>query len=187
MGELIAELERRKSNRALSMAPIPGEVIDRLVAAATSSASCFNNQPWRFLIVDSEPSLGVVKRHLSGNNYWAERSPLIILIVTNPDWGCRIDADRDYALFDVGMATGYLILQAVREGLVAHPIAGFKAPELKQALGIDPDHILITCVVLGYPGDPEMLTPKHRAAEGSTRMRRPTDEVAYRNQWPGRT
>lgn len=183
MGGLIPELDTRKSTRALSSEPIAADVIDRLAAAATSSASCFNNQPWRFVFVDGEPALSVVKRHLSGNNYWAEAAPLVVLVTTDIRWDCRVDSDRDYALFDTGMATGYLILQAVREGLIAHPIAGFKAPELKDALGISKEHVLVTCVIVGFPGSPDGLTEKHRAAETAPRSRRPMAEVVFRNEW----
>lgn len=183
MSDLIPELAHRKSKRALSSDPIPSDVVDRLIAAATSSASCFNNQPWRFVLVQDEPALSVVRRTLSGNNYWAEKAPLVVLVVTDLDWDCRVDGDRDYALFDTGMATGYLILQAVREGLVAHPIAGFRAPELKDAMGIPVHHVLVTCVVVGYPGDPAELTEMHRAAETAPRKRRNPAAVAFRNEW----
>lgn len=183
MADLIAELSARKSRRAISSEPIPGEVVDRLVEAALSSASCFNNQPWRFIFVNAEPELEIVRRCFSGNNYWAESAPLAVLVVTDQDWDCRVDEDRDYALFDTGMATGYLILQAVREGLIAHPIAGFRAPELKVAMGIDGRHILATCVVVGYPGDVAGLTEKHRAAEAAPRIRRDRDSVVFHNAW----
>jgi nitroreductase len=184
MQGLIPEIERRTSKRALSPEPIGEQTIERLVAAATSAASCYNNQPWRFIFVDAEPVLSLVKRHLSGGNYWAERAPLIVLAVTDAEWDCRLDEDRDYALFDTGMATGYLILQAVRDGLVAHPIAGFKAPELKVELGIAPEHILIACVVIGWPGDQASLTERHRKSETAPRSRKPVNEVAFRNEWP---
>jgi hypothetical protein len=37
--------------------------------------------------------------------------------------------------------------------------------EIKNLLGIPEKYTLITLVVLGYPGDPSVLSEEHRAAE----------------------
>ncbi|MCJ7524188.1 MAG: nitroreductase family protein, partial [Candidatus Aminicenantes bacterium] len=57
--------------------------------------------------------------------------------------------EREYYLFDTGMATAFLILRASELGLVAHPIAGFDEDKAKEILGVPTDMRLITLVNVG--------------------------------------
>jgi nitroreductase len=183
MSELLPEIERRRAHRALSEEAVPAETVERLVTAATYAPSCANNQPWRLLVVDQEESLGRVKQHLSGGNYWAQKSPLIFCMVTRPDLDCRTPDGREYALFDTGLAAMNLMLQAAREGLIAHPIAGFKPAPVKVELGIPEDYLLVTLIICGRPGDEGHLSEKHLASEHGERVRKPRAEVVSRNRF----
>jgi nitroreductase len=183
MGELLHEIETRRALRALDGRPIPEQVVARMLTAATLAPSCNNNQPWRFLVVRRPEELGKVRDHLSSGNYWARKAPLIVLVLTQPELDCRFDDRRDYALFGTGLAVDNLLLQATREGLIAHPIAGFKPVPIKEALGIPPELILITLVIIGYPGDESGLSEKHRAQEHSPRTRKPLTEVVKYERW----
>ncbi len=131
----------------------------------------------------SEEQLAYVKANLPDADYWAMKSPLIILVSTSLELDCRLNDKRDYALFDVGLAAENLILQAAREGPIAHPIAGFKPLTIKEYFGIPPEYILITLIVLGYPGDDSFLNEKHRALEHSGRIRKSFEEVVMYNSW----
>jgi len=67
--------------------------------------------------------------------------------------------------------------------LIAHPIAGYKPVPLKEAFGIDPQMILITLVVIGYPGEESHLSDEHRELEHSPRDRKPESQVIMYNRW----
>jgi nitroreductase len=183
MSGLLPEIEKRRAYRALSQEHIPRETVERMITAATCAPSCANNQPWRLLAVDEEEALKRVKEHLSGGNYWAQKAPLIFCIITRPDLDCQPPDGRQYALFDVGLAAMNLILQGTREGLIAHPIAGFKPAPVKAALGVPEDHILITLIICGRPGDEGHLSAKHLASEHGGRERKPREEVARFNRF----
>jgi len=183
MSNLIEEITRRRARRALSETAIPPEVMTRIMKAATLAPSCFNNQPARFLVAQGTEALERVRKHLSGGNYWVLKSPAVVLAATRTDLDCQLDDNRDYALFDLGLGVENLILQAFREGLIAHPIAGFKAREIKQEFGIPDDYTLITLVVLGYPGDGAHLNEKHAAAETAEQVRKPVEEVVFYDEW----
>ena len=183
MSDLLPEIEKRRACRALSEEPVSREIVERMITAATYAPSCANNQPWRLLAVDREEELSRVKEHLSGGNYWARKSPLIFCIVTRPDLDCRTPDGREYALFDVGLAVMNLVLQGAREGLIAHPIAGFKPAPIKAALGVPEDHVLITLVICGRPGDDSHLSEKHLLSEHGGRERKPREEVARFNRF----
>jgi len=183
MTDILPEIEKRRARRAIRPERIPAEVVERLLRAATLAPSCFNYQPWRFLVVEEEQALQKVRAHLAEGNYWAKKSPLLVLVLTKPDLDCRSDDRREYAIFDVGQATGYLTLQATREGLIAHPIAGFKPIPIKTDLGVPEDYILVTLVVIGLPGDESVLNEKHLAQEHGERSRKSLEEVVMRNRW----
>jgi nitroreductase len=108
---------------------------------------------------------------------------VIVLVCTKPEIDCRLSDRRDYAFFSTGLAVENLILQATREGLIAHPIAGYKPVPLKEAFGIDPEMILITLVVIGYLGEESHLSDKHREQEHSPRDRKPEGQVIMYNRW----
>lgn len=183
MTELLHEIEIRRAKRALSEQKIPEDTIQRIMTAATYAPSCFNNQPWRFVVINAEAALEKARSALSDANYWAKKAPLLVLVITKPDLDCQLKDRRDYALFDVGLATMNLVLQASKEGLIAHPIAGFKPTQLKESFGIPEDYILITIVVIGFPGDESHLNAKHLELEHSARARKPETEVIMYNTW----
>jgi nitroreductase len=183
MNDLLPEIEARRARRALDERAIPEEVVQRLLTAATLAPSCFNNQPWRFLPVRRAEELEIVRANLTSGNYWARKAPLVVLVLTEPELDCRLDDRRDYALFSCGLGVENLLLQATREGLIAHPIAGFKPAPIKEALGIPQELILITLVIVGYPGEEAGLNEKHRAQEHAPRSRKPLSEVVRYERW----
>ena len=132
MKELINEIEQRRAKRALSGEKIPEEIIRRMMTAATYAPSCFNNQSWRFMVVTNDEALTKVHGALSSGNYWVKKAPVIVVVATKPDFDCQLSDRRDYALFDCGLATENLMLQAFKEGLYAHAIAGFDPFKIKE-------------------------------------------------------
>lgn len=183
MNQIVREIELRRARRALDTKPIPEEVLGRILKAATIAPSCFNNQPWRFVVVNDRDTLASVKEYLPDGNYWAKRSPCIVCAATKTDLDCKLSDRREYALFDTGLAVENLVLQAVREGLIAHPIAGFKPVQIKKLFGIPEEYILITLVILGYPGDSSFLSEKHKQTEAAEQERKPREETVAFNGW----
>ena len=175
-GEVNPLIAARRAWRALAEDPVPREALARLVEAAHLAPSCFNNQPWRF-VVATGPVLEKVKAALPGGNYWAQRAPAILALASHRDLDCKLSDNRDYFLFGCGMATGFLMVQATQMGLVAHPIAGYDPLAVKEALGIPADYVLITLIVVGKRGDPSVLSDKHRELELGPRDRKPLPEV----------
>jgi nitroreductase len=73
---------------------------------------------------------------------------MIIGVFSKPENDCII-GEREYHLFDVGMATAFIILRATELGMVAHPIAGFKEEKAKNILKIPEEMRLIALVIIG--------------------------------------
>ncbi len=180
---ILKQIETRRAYRALDSRPIDRETLGRLVQAAHLSPSAGNNQPWRIITVVDPERLEALKSALSPGNYWAKKSPAIAAFVTSLDWDQRLDGGRDYAFFALGMAAMSYQIQAVEEGLISHPIAGFDAAAAKRLLGIPDAAVLETLIVLGYPGEGSGLSERHQESERGPRIRKPLVEIAAFDAW----
>jgi len=180
---LLSQIEKRRALRAISDASIPRDILLRLAEAATLAPSCANSQPWRIVIVSDPARLAKLKASLSSGNYWAQKAPAIAAFSTDQAWDARLDHGRDYAFFDLGMAAMNFQLQAVEDGLFVHPIAGFDPAVAKEAIGIPDNAVLMTLIILGYPGDASHLNERHLASEKSERSRKPLEEVLAFDSW----
>lgn len=182
--QLVRSIESRRARRAITNQSIDRETLDLLFRAAHLAPSCANNQPWRFVVIEDESVLSRVKEHLSGGNYWAKVSPVIIAISSRVDLDCRIPDGREYHLFGCGMAAMNLMLQADELGLIAHPIAGFKSKPIKEILKVPSDFTLITLIILGHPAEEHgELSGKHQIDETAPRTRLPLPDVISWNRF----
>lgn len=164
---------------------ITDELIRDLAHAASLSASCFNNQPWRYVFVRDPQVLTNVCTAMAKGNQWTERASMIIAVCSRPELDCLIK-DRVFNWFDTGMATALLILRATELGLVAHPIAGFRPLEVKPMLGIPDDMQLLTLVIVGkHTSVPDpVLSEKQLHDEVERPARLPLERIAYVDRIP---
>ena len=181
--DILPEIERRRAFRSIGVEPVSDEAVARMLSAATMAPSCYNNQPWRFVAVADAEQLRKIGELLPDGNAWARSAPLILLAFTKPSLDCRQDEGRDYALFDLGLATMSLILQAEHEGLVAHPIAGFTPKKVKAVCGLEDDHVLIALIVCGKRGDNPNLAEWQKEREKGPRLRKELSAVTFRDRY----
>jgi nitroreductase len=180
--DLLPELLARRARRGLSAEELPEEQVRRLLEAACLAPSCYNNQPWRFILLRGV-ALEAFRPLLPEGNRWATRAPLVIVLATKASLDCRLDEGRDYAYFDVGQAALALQLQATREGLVAHPIAGYPPAKLRKLIQLPEDFLPLALVIVGKPGSTELLAEWQLARERGERERKPLAELAYEGSW----
>ena len=182
--DVVEAVDVRRARRVLLERSIEDENVRALVRAVRLSASCFNNQPWRLVLCIGQGSLEAVKGALSKGNAWATRAPMIIAVAAKVQDDCHLSDERDYFLFDCGLAIGQLGLRATELGLIAHPIAGFDPLKVKSVLGIPKDHTVITLVICGYPGtDDSLLSDKQKEAETQRPERKPQGENIFLDRW----
>jgi nitroreductase len=145
-------IEKRRAYRALKAVEIDDSTVSELAGAASLAASCFNKQPWRFVFVRSPEMLDKLHSALNKGNEWAENASMIVAVFCRKEDDCVIK-EREYYLFDTGMAVSAMILRATELDLVAHPIAGFDSDSTKEVLDIPEDSILITLLIMGKRSD----------------------------------
>jgi nitroreductase len=180
--DILPELVERRARCAIAADPLPAEVVHRLLCAATLAPSCANAQPWRIVAVTGD-RLPAIRQALSEGNAWGSRAPLVIVMATKPSLDMRLDAGRDYAYFDLGMAALALMLQATREGLYAHPIAGFTPSRVAKAAGLPEDFVPLNLIIVGKPGDESLLNEGQKMREHGPRQRKGLEEIAFADSW----
>ena len=185
MSEIIKEITDRRARRGLSEDSIDKPVLERIFNAATLSPSCSNKQPWRFMVCTTDGSIEEAREALLGGNYWAKKAPVLVVAMTSNDLDCKRNDDRNYAWFDTGMSVMNLMLQATREGLIAHPMAGFDPMVLREKFSIGDETRIITMIALAKPGATDHLGEKHLAQETEAQTRRPIAEVFSWEKWSG--
>ncbi|HNW43192.1 MAG TPA: nitroreductase family protein [Elusimicrobiales bacterium] len=170
-------IEKRRGYRALGPAEITDAVMQELAAAAQLTASCFNNQPWKFVFVRSKQSLAKMHACLSKGNDWARNASLIIAAFAKKESDCVIK-EREYYLFDLGMAVSAMQLRATELELVAHPIAGFDNEKVRLELGIPEGNLVLALLIAGRKsGDLSALTPQQAAMEAGRPPRLPLENI----------
>lgn len=177
---LLSEIKARWSPRALdSERQIPPELLQEILEAARWAPSCFNAQPWRFLIFPREAQLrSTVEAHLLENNYWAKQASVLIVIAAEKTFEHNGKPNR-YAFYDTGAAVMSLLLQAQHRGLASHQMAGFQHEELSRALALPESAEIISLLALGYASEElEGLNEAHRERELAPRSRKAVAELA---------
>lgn len=156
----------RRALRALVPAAIDQDVITQLVQAAQLAPSCFNNQPWRYLFITDPALLTALEPVYSKGNDWANNASGVVVVSARKEDDCVIH-DREYYLFDTGIATGFMMLKATELGLVAHPIAGYSPRKLRALFSFEPDETIIAMLVLGvadteHPAEHDVKRPERK-------------------------
>jgi len=181
-------ISKRRAFRSLEKTEISEETVKKLATSAQLAPSCFNNQPWNFIFIRDRKVLKNLSKVLSRGNEWAYDASMIIAVFSRPDMDCQIK-EREYFLFDTGMATAFLILKATDLGLVAHPIAGYSPKKASEILNIPEDMTLITLVIVGKHSFKinENLSDKQKRDETERPKRKGFEEYIYWDRYQPKT
>jgi nitroreductase len=157
-----------------------------LLEAARWAPSCFNDQPWYYLVFDgSNPdALERARGCLVEGNAWARRAPLLLLSVARENFSHSQMPNR-HAQHDTGAASAYLVLQAVELGLITHQMAGFDSEKARAEFHIPEGYTPMAMMAIGYPYENDLnnLDEKTRTRELAGRSRRLLRETAFVNDW----
>ena len=180
--ETFEAIHKRCSLKAhLSGRAIEPEKINLVLNAACLAPSARNMQPWRFVVVQGRQAVEALARAaFSGTNITVEQAPVIIVVCARPEDDVVHD-DKQYYLFDVGMAVGNILLAATDLGLVTHPMASFNEAEVKRVLHIPDDFRVVIISPLAYPLEGSYDEASEERL--SQRTRKVLEEIAYFNRW----
>lgn len=177
-------IEQRRAYRSFDPVEITDDLIRDFAEVAQIAPSCFNKQPWRYIFVRNKDTLQELFTILSDTNKWIEKCSMMIAVFSKPELDCIIK-ERNYYLFDTGLATAFIVLRATELGLVAHPIAGFNEKEGKEILGIPEEMRLITFVIIGKHSDKinPVLSENMKLGEKQRPPRKDISDFAYLDKY----
>lgn len=174
--EILTEIKERWSPRAFSQETITDEDIEALIEAARYAPSCFNEQPWRFLVAKDIDSLEKMREGLAPTNQeWANKSPVLIMIASKKHFSGN-EKNNSWHMFDTGTAWGYLSLEGQRRGLITHAMGGFSQEKIRSSFQISDELDIITIVAVGKYGDINQLNSELRDRE-KPGIRKPIQDI----------
>ena|SRR6185437_3724416 len=180
-------LRRRWSPRAFAERAVEPEKLARLLEAARWSASCFNEQPWSFIVAtrDDEAEFArLLSCLIEGNQAWASHAPVLMVSVARLNFVQNGKPNR-HAIHDVGLATAQMIVQAMAMGLFVHPMAGFYPDKVRELYGVPEGYDPVAAIAAGYAGDPAALSESLRQRELAPRVRKPQEDFLHRRRFRG--
>jgi len=184
---ILPVMAQRRSPRAYREQPVPADALNQLFAAAGSAASCFGEQPWRFIVGNKATHPEAFDKLLGTlgefNQVWVKRAP--VLAASFAKLAFSHDSNPNaWARHDVGQATATLALQAAELGLQIHQMAGYSADAVRAAFAVPADYEPVAVFTIGYPGDEHHLPDQLRDRELAPRQRKPLTEYVFEGGWP---
>lgn len=180
-------IANRWSPRAMDPAkPVSHADLLALLEAARWAASCFNDQPWRFVVCDKstdptgwEAALATL---VEKNRLWAKNAPVLILSVAMANFNHNGQANR-WAMYDTGAASATLSLQATALGLAVHQMGGFDADKARHTFALPEDCTPMAMMAVGYQAEAATLDDMFQAAEVAERSRAEVGQQFYAGTW----
>jgi len=175
-------MQTRWSPRAFD----PDKAIDQgdltaLLEAARWTPSCFNDQPWRFVVcakatdaLNWQQAFSILAEK---NQQWAKNAPVLIVAAAMDNFAHNGKPNR-HAQYDTGAACLSLSLQANALGLVVHQMGGFDAEKAKGLFMLPADCTPMSVLAVGYQADPSTLGDDFIQAELAVRSRKTLEQIA---------
>ncbi|NOT12118.1 MAG: nitroreductase family protein [Methylococcaceae bacterium] len=158
-----------------------------LLEAARWAPSCFNDQPWRYVVcvkaqtpVSWENALATL---VEKNQQWAKNAPVLILSIAMEHFNHNGKPNR-WAPYDTGAASLSLTLQATALGLIVHQMGGFDADKARAFFNLPEGCQPMSMMAVGYQADADVLSDDLKEVELAVRSRVPLEQRFYFGQWP---
>ncbi|MBY0507861.1 MAG: nitroreductase family protein [Bryobacteraceae bacterium] len=177
-------IQQRWSPRAFSSQAVAPEVLERLLEAARWAPSCYNEQPWRFVVAhasDAAAFAGILSTLVPFNQGWAKSAAVLGIAVANLNFASG--KPNGWAHYDTGQAMAQLAIQAEHEGLKVHQMGGFDPAACQEALAIPEGHVAAAAFAIGYEGDPATLDPQLQGQETGQGERKPLAEIVFHGKF----
>ena len=187
---MLKPLKQRHSPLLFKKKAISKAKLSACLEAARWAPSCFNNQPWHFLLIEGLTQIAKLNMAFPRGNHWALKAPLVGFIISGPTEDCIIEGNGnlEYYQYDCGMAMMNFTIQAENEGLKTHQMAGYSEKAVKKMFKIPKKKRVIVAFAVGYEeklkdykGDihPKLL----ERIKTSKRIRKPLREIHSMNEY----
>ena len=178
-------LRRRWSPRAFAAQRVEAADLRALLEAARWAPSCYNEQPWSFLVARQEDEATFAKALdclVPANQIWARRAPVLVISVARAAF-FRGGKPNRHARHDVGLAVAQLSLEATARGLVVHQMAGFDPARARETFHVPEGFEPVSAIAIGYPGDADTLPDDLARRERAPRERKRQADFVFAARW----
>ncbi|TFG09268.1 hypothetical protein EU538_05675 [Candidatus Thorarchaeota archaeon] len=180
---ILEEISQRYSPPIIDSREVEKEKVEAIFEAARRAPSCYNKQPWRFVVVKKEDETRkALEDALSLGNGWAKRAAILVAATAKPSSDCDTNGIPYYA-YDVGMSVMSMTIEAEHQGLKCHQMAGYREKRVKDALALPQSSRVLALIAVGYEGEVESLSDKilARGKEAVTKSkeRLPIDDIVF--------
>lgn len=177
--EVLDLIKKRWSPRSFSNKDLSTATVETILEAGTWAPSANNSQPWRFIYaLRGTPGFDKLLSTLAaGNIPWAKNAAALVAAI-----GIRELPDTQqknhYYMHDIGMATSFMLLQALDMDVYGHVMAGFNKQHAAELLGLSANEEAVSMLALGYIDSAEKLDEPYKTRELTPRSRNPISAIA---------
>ena len=178
-------ISQRWSPRAFDNKLVETEKLAQLFEAARWAASCFNDQPWTFIIATKDDAANYQKMLdclVPANVVWAQIAPVLGLVVAQKSFK-QNGKPNAWGEYDSGQAAATLVLQATALNLVVHQMGGFDAAKAIATCNIPDTAKPLAAIAIGYEGVASNLPPDLQEREKAARDRYPLNSFVFTGEW----
>lgn len=164
---------------------VPHDDLRSLFEAARWAPSCFNEQPWNYLLATKEDpqEFGrLLSCLVEGNQAWAKAVPVLALGLVSLKFALN-NKDNKTAAHDLGLAAGNLLVEATARGLHVHQMAGILPDRARELYQIPEHHEAWTALAIGFKGDPAKLSEELKKRDLTPRKRKPISQFVFAGSW----
>ncbi|WKV13812.1 nitroreductase family protein [Marivirga harenae] len=183
--EQLELLKKRRSTVAFSDQEVTKNQLEEIFEATRWAASCFNEQPWRF-IVAKKSHHELFNKVLSGinenNQTWAKNAPVLMLTFAKKTFE-KNDKPNMHHMHDLGLAVGNMSAQATAMGLYLHQMAGIVRDNIQRDFDIPDDYEIVSGIALGYKLEIKDVPEELQARESKERARKAISEIVFDGNW----
>lgn len=163
----------RRSIRKFTDQPVPHEVLEEIVSAASFAPSWKNTQIVRYIAVEGEKKDRLAKctSTFPGNGLIMENAPMVIAVTVikgrsgfERDGSFTTPRGDSWQMFDAGAASLAFCLAAHEQGLGTVIMGIFDLKEAAALLEIPEGRELVALIPIGYPAE-SPTAPRRKTVE----------------------
>jgi nitroreductase len=161
------------------------EDLQSVFEAARWAPSCFNDQPWYYIVATQdqpEEFEKLLSCLVEGNRSWAQNAPVLALGLVRTSFSMNGKPNR-WAQHDLGQASANLALEATDRGLYVHQMGGILPDQARELYRIPKGIDVVTGLAIGYLGNPGELPAELTQRDQKPRQRKKLAEFVFGGRW----
>ena len=155
-------LDNRWSCRSFSDAPVPGEMVDQIIAAALKAPTARNIQNFMVWVLSSQRATEAVK----ASTRFTFGAPLFFLVGHREEnaWVRGYDG-HIFGDVDTSIVATHMMLEIANLGLGTTWVGSFDAPKLQELLPETAGYELLALFPTGFPAPDAVPGPLHSVSK----------------------